>query len=133
MDHLDPFLTREPGSLLKIDFIVDRKAVNEILALVIYGNEGLEYFFIGNTQILAQGAFQFTMERPVIGNPLTVPDALELLVEFLQIGKQGGCNCYRHTLFTIERMAYTVSMKLFCTLLNTTIPKLNRMHMKTKV
>ena len=49
---------------------------------------------IGNLQILAQGPFQLLMERPVIGNPLTVPDLMKNTIEFLETGKKRRGNCY---------------------------------------
>ena len=45
-------------------------------------------------KILAQCCFQLPMERPVIGNPLAIPDYLEHLIELLQIRKKGRCNGY---------------------------------------
>ena len=45
-------------------------------------------------QVLCHFLFKLFVERTIIGNPLTIPDFLQHLVEFIEIRKEWGCYGY---------------------------------------
>lgn len=47
---------------------------------------------IGHAEVFGQGFFQLLVVVAVVGNPLALPDIGQQLLEFLQRGKQGGCD-----------------------------------------